>query len=73
MHQLKLIGIVESTSSTAHNIYVNKDLIKGEKAYTFYADIVGGDFDRVKIEIASAFPEGGEYTISTWDVKVLQE
>jgi len=73
MHQLKLIGIVDSTSSTAHNIYVNKDLIKGEKAYTFYADIVGGDFDRVKIEIASAFPEGGEYTISTWDVKGVAE
>lgn len=73
IHQLKLIGVVDFTPNSAHNIYVNKDFIKGEKAYTFYADVVGDDYDKVKTEIASAFPEGSEYTISTWDVKGVAE
>jgi len=71
IHQLKLIGVVDFTPHSAHNIYVNKDFIEGEKAYTFYADIVGDDYGKVKTEIASAFPKGSEYTIGTWDVKQL--
>ncbi|HOT61196.1 MAG TPA: ABC transporter permease, partial [Candidatus Dojkabacteria bacterium] len=38
MHQLKLIGIIDSTISSANNIYVNKSVLGKDKAYTFYVD-----------------------------------
>ena len=67
MHQLKLIGITTSPLSSATNIYVNKNLFKGERAYTFYADIVGDDFDKIKFRIASIFPPDVGATVSFWD------
>ncbi len=67
MHQLKLIGITTSPLSSATNIYVNKNLFKGERAYTFYADIVGDDFDKIKFRIASIFPSDVGATVSFWD------
>ena len=68
MHQLKLIGIIDSTISSANNIYVNKSILGKDKAYTFYVDAVGEDFDKVKVEVASAFRAGSKSTISIWDV-----
>lgn len=68
MHQLKLIGIIDSTTSSANNIYVNKSVLGKDKAYTFYVDATGEDFDKVKAQVSSVFPAGSKSTVSIWDV-----
>lgn len=68
MHQLKLIGIIDSTISSANNIYVNKSVLGKDKAYTFYVDATGENLDKVRVQVASVFPAGSKSTVSIWDV-----
>ncbi len=68
MHQLELIGIIDSTISSANNIYVNKSVLGKDKAYTFYVDATGENLDKVRVQVASVFPAGSKSTISIWDV-----